>query len=193
MLRIILLRPGSTDFDDQGRIQGTLDVPLNRTGAHQVARSVEELSNLKVDAIYSAPCQAAQQTAEVLAVDHDLRVKVIDKLQNLDQGLWHGKLIEELKKNQPRVYKQWQENPQSVCPPQGEPFAHAQERVRQALEKLVRKHRQGVIALVAPEPVASLIRNTLTQEDLGDLWKAECECGDWELLDVGPTPALPQA
>jgi probable phosphoglycerate mutase len=192
MLRIILLRPGSTDFDEQGRIQGTLDVPMNRAGAHQVARSVEELSNVQIDAIYAAPCHAAQETAEMLAAAQDRRVKVIDKLQNLDQGLWHGKLIEELKKNQPRVYKQWQENPHSVCPPQGEPFTHAEERVRQALTKLLRKHRSGVVALVAPEPIASLIRSTLTDKDLGDLWKAECECGEWELLNVGPAPALPQ-
>jgi phosphoserine phosphatase len=189
MLRIILLRPGSTDFDEQGRIQGTLDVPLSHNGAHQVARSVGELSAEKIEAVYAAPCRAAQQTAHALAADHDVRVKVIDKLQNLNQGLWHGKLIEELKKNQPRVYKQWQENPQSVCPPQGEPFAHAETRVRQALAKLLKKHRSGVIAVVAPEPVASLVRSALTHGELGDLWKAECECGEWELIDMGAKPA----
>jgi broad specificity phosphatase PhoE len=190
MLRIVLLRPGSTDFDEQGRIQGTLDVPLCPSGADQVARSVGELSNLEIDAMYSAPGQAAQQTAETLAADHGLRVKVIDKFQNLNQGLWHGKLIEELKKYQPRVYKQWQENPHSVCPPQGETCAHALHRVREALEKLMRKHRSGVIAVVAPEPVASLIRSVLTHQEIGDLWKAERECGEWELLNVEPAPAL---
>ncbi len=189
MLRIILLRPGSTDFDEQGRIQGTLDVPLSRNGVDQVARSVSELSEIPIEAIYSAPCQAAQQTAQALATDHNLRVKVLDKLQNLNQGLWHGKLIDELKKYQPRVYKQWQENPQSVCPPQGEAFIHAEQRIRQALEKLLRKHRSGVIALVTPEPIASLVRSILTHTELGDLWKAECECGEWELIDVEPKPA----
>ena len=29
MVRIVLIRPGSTDFDEQGRITGTLDIPLN--------------------------------------------------------------------------------------------------------------------------------------------------------------------
>jgi hypothetical protein len=24
---------------------------------------------------------------------------------------------------------------------------------------------------------------------LGDLWKAECECGEWELIDMGAKPA----
>ncbi len=190
MLRIILLRPGSTDFDEQGRIQGTLDVPMNHLGADQVARTVSELAAVDIDAIYSSPGQAAQQTAQALAASRDVRVKVVDRLQNLDAGLWHGKLIEELKKNQPRVYKQWQENPQAICPPQGEPFAHAQERVRNALAKLLKKHRSGTIALVSPEPIASLIHSALTHDELGDLWKAECECGDWELIELGSKPAV---
>jgi probable phosphoglycerate mutase len=190
MLRIVLLRPGSTDFDEQGRIQGTLDVPLSPAGVEQAARSVKDLSDVEIDVVYSAPSQAAQQTAEMLAADQGLKVKVIEKLQNLNQGLWHGKLIEELKKYQPRVYKQWQENPQSVCPPQGETCAHALQRVREALERLVRKHREGVVAVVAPEPIATLIRSSLTQEEFGDLWKAEVESGEWQMLEIEPTPAL---
>ena len=28
--RVLLIRPGATDFDDQGRIKGTLDMPDER-------------------------------------------------------------------------------------------------------------------------------------------------------------------
>ena len=37
MLKIIVIRPGATDYVDQGRIQGTLDVPLNEHGKGEVA------------------------------------------------------------------------------------------------------------------------------------------------------------
>ena len=30
MLRIVLIRPGATDYDCEERIQGALDIPLNR-------------------------------------------------------------------------------------------------------------------------------------------------------------------
>jgi len=33
MLKIVLIRPGSTDLNEQGRIKGTLDVPLSNTKA----------------------------------------------------------------------------------------------------------------------------------------------------------------
>ena len=56
----------------------------------------------------------------------------------------------------------------------------ARERVKLALEKILKKHKSGVVALVVPEPLATLIRCELQQGDLGDLWRAERECGSWE-------------
>ena len=38
MLTILLVRSGLTEYDCQGRIQGTLDVPLSGEGRQQVER-----------------------------------------------------------------------------------------------------------------------------------------------------------
>jgi broad specificity phosphatase PhoE len=184
MLRVLLVRPGSTDLDDQRRIKGTLDVPLSLQGAVQVARAVEELAGVEIDAIYSAPAICCRQTATALADTRRVKVKRIDGLHNLDHGLWHGKLIDEVRQTQPKVYRQWQENPESVCPPDGESLPAARKRVAAALVKLIKKHKDGVIAVVASEPLASICRSVLSDSDLGDLWKAECDCGRWEVIDV---------
>ncbi|MCO6456081.1 MAG: histidine phosphatase family protein [Pirellulaceae bacterium] len=186
MLRIVLIRPGSTDFDEQGRIKGTLDIPLNENGTHQVARTIHELAEVELEVVYCSPCQCAQQTAAALAAERGIRVKPLDKLRNLDHGLWHGKLIEEVRRTQPKVYRLWQDDPGSVCPPQGETLQSAEQRVRLALAKMLRKHRRGSLALVVSEPLASLVKSLLLQRDLGDLWKAACDCGRWELLEVEP-------
>jgi broad specificity phosphatase PhoE len=186
MLRIVLIRPGSTDFDEQGRIKGTLDIPLNENGASQVARTISELAELPLDCVYSSPCQCAQQTASALADQRGVKVRLLDKLKNLNHGLWHGKLIEEVRKNQPKVYRRWQDNPESVCPPEGETLHSAERRVRVALGKVLRRHRAGTVALVVSEPLASLVKSLLMDLDIGDLWKAACACGSWELLEVQP-------
>jgi broad specificity phosphatase PhoE len=186
MVRIVLVRPGSTDFDEQGRIKGTLDIPLSYAGTCQVARIVNELQDLPLDAIYSSPGLAAEKTADAIAVAQRLKVKRLDDLQNLDHGLWHGKLVNEVRHSQPRVYRQLLERPETVCPPQGEPVGEALERVRRVLVKVLKKHRAGTIALVVPEPLASLVRSTLEQCHVGDLWKAECECGIWQMIEMEP-------
>jgi phosphoserine phosphatase len=190
MLRIYLIRPGSTDFDEQGRIKGTLDIPMNANGSSQACRIAAELEGEAIEVIYTSPAQSAMQTAETLALSLKVKCKVLDKLQNLDHGLWHGKLIEEVKQRQPKVYRLWQEQPEVVCPPEGETVASAQERIRTTMNRLLKKHKSGVIALVVPDPLASILRCCIQHSELRDLWKAECDCGRWELLDLPPTASL---
>ena len=189
-MRIILVRPGSTDFDEQGRIKGSLSIPLNKNGRGQVDKAVGELSAESVDAIYCSPCESAQQTARLLAVDHRVKTKVVKRFENLDHGLWHGKLIDEVRRQQPRVYKSCREHPEEVYPPEGESMSEALVRVRLALVRILRRHRHGSIALVVPEPLASIVRCVLMRSDLPDLWKAECDTGAWELIECVPDTAI---
>ncbi|HEX5104519.1 MAG TPA: histidine phosphatase family protein [Pirellulaceae bacterium] len=188
MVQFLLVRPGSTDFDEQGRIKGTLDIPLSDTGVGQVADIVAQLRGTPIDFLYASPTRCAQQTAQAIAHDRHLRFKTIDDLENLDHGLWQGKRIDEVKTSQPKVFRQLQEHPETVCPPQGEPIGSAIERVREVLARLVRKHRGVTVALVVPEPLASLVRSLLCRCEMPDLWKAECEGGGWELIDISAQP-----
>lgn len=184
MLKIFLVRPGSTEFDEQGRIKGCLDIPLSSAGRQQVERVAEELREYDIDRIYTAPCQSAQQTAEIIAKNGKVRVKVLDGIQNLDHGLWHGKLIEELKATQPKIFRRFADHPEATCPPQGETLQLARERVLKSLQKLIRKHRNGKIVLVVPDPMATIVRSILASRDVGNLWQTECEHCFWETIDV---------
>lgn len=183
MLQILLIRPGTTEYDQQGRVQGTLDIPLCEDGRQEVERMVGELQQQPVAAIYTSPCQSAEQTAEALGAALDLKVKTIDKLQNLDHGLWQGMLVADVKTKQPKVYRQWQEQPETVCPPQGETLSAAKQRVQAALAKLLKKHKSDrLLAIVVPEPLASVVRNVLLHDEWGDLWRNAV--ARWELIEV---------
>jgi broad specificity phosphatase PhoE len=118
-----------------------------------------------------------------------VRVTEIDTLHNLDHGLWHGKLIDEVKRLQPRVYRLGQDCAENVCPPEGETWSEARERVHAALKKILKRHKEGAVALVVPEPLATVVRTLLCHGAAGDLWKAECDCGRWDLIDVESTAA----
>ena len=184
MVRVVLIRPGSTDFDGQGRIKGTLDIPLNEAGRQQAARAAFELGSANLAVLYTGPCQSARETADILGTDLKVKVKSLELLRNLDHGLWHGKLIEEVKQRQPKVYRLWQDSPEAVCPPNGETVAEARQRATDVLTKLLKKHRTGAIGIVASEPMASILRNVLEPGELRDFWKAECDFGSWEWIDV---------
>ncbi len=183
MINILLVRAGKTDYDCQNRIQGVLDLPLSEEGWQKVAALAEELNRQQVEAIYAGPDQASQQTAELVAVSLQQKVKTNKDLHNLDLGLWQGMLIEDVKNKQPRVYKQWIEHPETICPPEGESLSAARERLQAALDKIAKKHKSGTVAMVLAEPLASLLCNLVREDDLGNLWTTCCKSRPaWELL-----------
>jgi len=123
MCNVVVVRPGSTLFDEQERIKGSLDMPLSAAGVEQVHRIAIEIAKLPISTVYCGPCESAQSTAREIAEQTRAKWKVCDCFRNLDHGLWQGKLIDELKRQQPRLFKQLQENPRSFCPPGGETVA----------------------------------------------------------------------
>ena len=184
MLNIVLIRPGSTDYDVQQRIQGSLDIPLNEQGAAEAAQVAEQLRDKGLEAVYAPASQPSLETAEIIAEILDIKRKKLDRLHNLDQGLWQGMLVKDVRRKQPKVYRRWQEQPENVCPPEGEMLGEADERVRAAVVKIMKRRKEGVVGLVLPEPLFSLARRFISHCELGDLWKAPNGQGRFETLDV---------
>ncbi len=192
MLQIVLIRPGSTDYDEQQRIQGALDVPMNEHGRDEVAQAIEQLAAKGIQTVYAPTCQPAQETGRVVAKALGAKLRKLDRMQNLDQGLWQGMLVSDVRHKQPKVYRRWQEQPESVCPPEGETLAEAEDRVRAAMTKILKRHKEGVIGLVLPEPLASLVRHFVQHDELCDLWNVGNGHGQWEILELEPEAVLSQ-
>ena len=190
MLQIVLIRPGSTDYDQQHRIQGTLDVPLSEQGNSEVVRLIGELADIHIEAIYVSAGEPAQQTGKALANGLGVKMKKLDRMRNLDYGLWQGMLVDDVRQKQPKAYRQWQEQPENVCPPEGEMLSEARRRVRAAMTKLLKRHKEGIVGLVVPEPLASFVRQFVQHDELGDLWKITNGHGRFETLDVQPEVVL---
>jgi len=189
MSRVVLVRPGATDFDDQGRMKGCLNMPLSECGREQVERIAAELADLEIDEIVTAPCESAIETATRLAkgrsvLGRSVKVRIVECFRNVDHGLWHGKLIEEVRRTQPKVYKQGQESPLNLCPPGGETIQQAKDRVVKAIKKVTKRSSGGTIALVIPDPLASIVHSILDGDDIRDLWKSETDAAQWELIEA---------
>ncbi len=180
-LRILIVRPGATELDEQGRIAGSLDVPLSNRGRQQITALQDELKDIDIDMIYTGPSSASRETAEILGGGAVKTRQVVD-LKNFNYGLWHGKRIAELKKNQPKLFKLWQEKPQSVCPPDGETIEELVKRVNGFVKKIRKKLRAGTIVVVAAEPVACVLRSTLEAVQLSEYWTIDSNCGSWDSI-----------
>jgi probable phosphoglycerate mutase len=164
MTTVAVVRPGWTDFDEQHRLIGSLDLPLNLRGAAQVATLIERLRSLPrpPDAIVCGTAQPASGTAAAIAEAFKLTVRESEELANLNLGLWQSSTIKDIGWRMSRIFHQWQEAPETVCPSEGEPWDVAVERVQRALKKPLRKF--DTLVIVASEPLASLVSSLLTGE-----------------------------
>lgn len=135
MIRILLIRHGTTDL--LGRVlYGRMPaVYLNAEGLRQAERLAEALSaRYKIAGVLSSPLERARQTAQPIADCNDLDIDIDDRITEVDVGLWMGKSFEEL--NQLAEWKTYNRNRSTNRPPGGESMMQVQVRAWQAIEKL---------------------------------------------------------
>ncbi|MCA9034255.1 MAG: histidine phosphatase family protein [Planctomycetaceae bacterium] len=184
MATIVLIRAGCTDYDDQHRLLGTLDLPLNQRGVDQIREAVQVLNErgIRLEAIYTSPEDPACGTAHVVAESQaSAKVRELDELRNVNQGLWQGLPEADIRKRFPKLFKNCKDSPVAICPPEGETLSDACQRLTRVLTKAIRKY--DVFAIVAPEPLATVIRCTLERRHPR---VSACLCGEEqkELLQI---------
>lgn len=172
---LLVIRSGATDYDLQGRIRGTLDMPLAAEGIAAVTRAATQLAADAPAALYTAGSACAIETGRIVGLACGLKPRRVANLGNLDLGLWQGRLVEEIRETQPRLRRQWQDNPWSVAPPEGELLEDACERVEAAIEKLFKRHPSGRVALVVPQPLDAIVCWLVSGRSMGDLWSFDPE------------------
>jgi probable phosphoglycerate mutase len=203
MSNVVLIRPGCTDFDEQQRVQGTLDLPLNRRGQEQIRQIALELREVPLEILYTSPSEPARSSALAIGRILNVPVKELEGLRSFNQGLWQGLQVDEIRRKHPRVFKQWVEAPETICPPGGETVAGTLERIHRALEKPLK--REIPFGVVAPEPLASMIACLVENRklDLGESLCGTAKGSAWQILNwnglqtrttsVGASSALARA
>ena len=150
--------------------------------AREIAESLGESS---LAALYTGPGENAIRTAEIVGKVVGVRPKRINDFRNLDQGLWQGLQIDEIKRRNTKVFRQWIDDPATICPPQGETVERAMERIKSAFRPLLRRHQDEAIGLVVGEPLARLVACYLRCEprvQLDERWS----CCDFEWIQIAP-------
>lgn len=90
MTTVYFIRHGETDWNREGRFQGSRDIPLNDEGRAQ-ARRLAEAWKAPVDAVVSSPLGRARETAEILAASRNLPLAGVDRrLVERHYGLAEG-------------------------------------------------------------------------------------------------------
>jgi broad specificity phosphatase PhoE len=189
MCQVVLIRAGATIYDEQNRVQGILDIPLSESGQGEVARMAralaESLSGSPLSALYCGPGENVVRTAEIVGKALAIRPKRLDEFRNLDQGLWQGLQIDEIRRRNTKLFRQWMDDPATICPPQGETVECAMGRIKAAFRPLLKRHHDEAIGLVVGEPLAKMVLCYLKGEPRIHLDEQSCP-GGFERIEIAP-------
>lgn len=92
---LYIVRHGETDWNKEGKLQGQVDIDLNKTGQRQARLLAKKFRVLHFDAIFSSDLLRAKQTAEILALEHKLAVDTTKVLRERNFGRLEGKVAKE--------------------------------------------------------------------------------------------------
>jgi broad specificity phosphatase PhoE len=159
LMQIILVRHGATDWNLQGRCQGSSDRDLSEMGVRQAEQIAASFQQEKIHAIYSSNLRRARQTAEVISRPHDLPVLIEDGVRELDHGELEGLTFNEIKTNYGEFLSRWHSEPADIHVPGGERLADVAERAWNGLNQIIERHREAERILVVSHnfPIVGIV------------------------------------
>lgn len=90
-MKITFVRHGQTDWNKEGKQQGTVDIPLNETGIEQARETAALLKDEIFDCIYTSPLLRAHQTAQIIGEGRNIPIILDDRLIERYMGEFEGK------------------------------------------------------------------------------------------------------
>ena len=101
---IWLARHGETDANAEGRVQGSIDEPLNDRGREQARALGREAKRLHLSALYTSQLSRARETAEIVGAEVGLEPVVDERFAESWRGEWEGRLIADIKGEDPDAW-----------------------------------------------------------------------------------------
>ena len=149
MTKLIFVRHGQSEANEQGIFAGQADVPLTALGRRQAAElAAFVLREYAVDAVYSSDLQRARGTVCAIAEALRLPVAAERSLREIDGGAWDGKKIEEVARLYPADYALWRSDIGLSRCTGGESVAQLQARAVSAAARIAAAN-EGKTVLIA--------------------------------------------
>ncbi len=166
-MRIYLIRHGQTDWNIQGRIQGSHDIPLNETGLMQAKLLAEGMETRPVKKIFSSTLKRGMATAEALAGRQGVEIIPMPQLVEVEFGVWEGLTWKEIEESYPGEYRHWVMDPSHASPPGGESQKEISQRCKTAVNEIIRQTggREDIAVVSHGATLACLVSVMLGPEE----------------------------
>ena len=188
--RWILVRHGETDWNNEFRAQGHMDIPLNAKGLAQAALAGGRLAPITFDAAYCSDLSRVVATAEQIMQGRDIPLNKLEGLREKSFGNLEGMTFEEIRRRDSAMYEKiFQENIH-FAPDGGESDLEVHNRVKAVADELLARHAnsKGNILVVAHGGSLRALIVSLMRMQTEYMWRlriANCGISVVSVMDGG--------
>lgn len=125
---VYIVRHGETEWNVEGRTQGTSDISLTDKGRIQALRLARRLRNMPITAIYCSDLKRAVETASIIGRELNVLWITTPLLREACFGEWEGHTIREIEDLFPGQLSRWYQD-HDFCAPGGESLSCVRERI----------------------------------------------------------------
>jgi 2,3-bisphosphoglycerate-dependent phosphoglycerate mutase len=146
--RILAVRHGETAWNVDTRLQGQLDIALNRTGQQQAHRLAQALCGEGLDAIVASDLARARDTAQAVAERTGLPLVTDAGLRERHFGGFQGHTYADVERQWPEESARWRRREADFGPPGGETLQAFYDRVVATASRIAHAHAGRTLLLV---------------------------------------------
>jgi len=186
-----MIRHGQVNGYQDFVVYGHTDVDLTEIGMLQMKQMAERLrlTNLKV--IYASDLKRASTGAKLIAMYHDVPVRVLPELREMAFGDWEGLPLAEIRHRFPEALTQRQADLMNFrVPGGGESVGDLGERICQAFDEIREREKGKDIALVVHGAVNRVILCQAMGLDLSCMFNIQQDYGCLNIIDYYPDKTL---
>ena len=199
MTRLYITRHGETEWNLQGRVQGSKDSDLTNKGKEQATKLRKYLEGTSIDVIFSSSSGRAYNTARIIAENREIDIIKSDGLKEMHLGIWEGKSFDSIKEDYKEMHETFWNKPHLLKEFPGETFDDFRKRVVGTVLQIVEEHEGKKIMIVAHALVLKILMSYFEERPLEKLFdehfmhstclnEVEIDGTDYRIIRYAETP-----
>ena len=190
MARLLMVRHGLTEFNEDRRFMGHSDIELSVAGRRQAERLRDYLVDEKIDAVYSSDLKRTTEMAEIILAGRELDINTCPELRECDYGTCEGLTFGEINSRYPKVAEMCIDFTLDLAFPDGECFTDFFERTSRFIERL-KEHGRSETVLISSHngPIKILLCRLLGIAD-DHWWQLRVSNASLSVMETSPRGAV---
>jgi broad specificity phosphatase PhoE len=187
---LYLIRHAETEYNREGRVQGYTDSPLSELGLQQSHRLRDRIQSIRINAAACSPSARATDTANI-ALDGRLAIKTFEGLQEMNLGVWEGRIAADIRKEYPEEIKLWFDRPSKLRLKGGETIRSFRRRVAITMNDIRGRYTDQTVAVFTHGGVIRIYLTYILNMKLDDVWRFKIQnCSLTRVFFPGNKPRI---